>query len=53
MKKPCDDCTVNLEQAMFYDEVTCFKTCVAWQRWRTIAKDIGGGNNASSFRTTT
>lgn len=34
MKKPCDDCIVNLEQAMLYDEVTCWKTCKDWAKWR-------------------
>ena len=28
--KPCDNCTVNLEQAFLYDEVTCFQTCKKW-----------------------
>ena len=32
--KPCDNCTVNLEQAAFHDEVTCFKTCKDWKDWK-------------------
>lgn len=33
MKKPCNNCNVNLEQAIFQDEVTCFKTCKEWKEW--------------------
>jgi len=33
MKKPCDNCTINIEQAIDNDEVTCFKTCKKWQKW--------------------
>jgi len=26
MDRPCDSCTVNIVQAILYDEVTCFHT---------------------------
>ncbi len=32
--KPCDECTVKLEQTVLYDEVTCFKTCKYWLEWK-------------------
>ncbi len=34
MTKPCDNCGVNIEQAILYDEVICFETCQKWQEWR-------------------
>ena len=34
MEKPCDKCTVNLEQAAFSDEVSCFRNCSDFARWR-------------------
>lgn len=32
--KPCDSCTINLEQAILNDEVTCYRTCKEWQDWK-------------------
>lgn len=34
MKKPCDNCVTNMEQALLYDEVVCFKTCERWKEWK-------------------
>uniref|UniRef100_A0A6M3L2T2 Uncharacterized protein n=1 Tax=viral metagenome TaxID=1070528 RepID=A0A6M3L2T2_9ZZZZ len=34
MKKPCDDCTTNIDQAIQCDEVTCYQTCEEFKKWR-------------------
>jgi len=34
IQKPCDDCTVNIEQAILYDEVSCFGSCESFKEWR-------------------
>jgi len=41
MKKPCDNCGVNIEQAILYDEITCYRTCRAWQEWRQVQDILG------------
>ena len=33
LKKPCDDCSTNVEQAILYDEVQCYRSCSKWLRW--------------------
>ena len=34
LAKPCDDCSTNIDQAMYQDEVTCYKTCKAFKEWQ-------------------
>lgn len=31
--KPCDNCTINIDQAIQFDEVICYLTCEKWQEW--------------------
>lgn len=33
MRKPCDNCTVNVEQAIDNEEITCYLTCEKWLQW--------------------
>lgn len=41
---PCETCTTSLEQSVLCDEVTCFKTCRDWARWKGIqVVAIAGG----------
>jgi hypothetical protein len=30
---PYSTCTVNMEEAILYDEVVCYRTCEKWQEW--------------------
>jgi len=34
MDKPCDNCTVNIEEAILYDEVMCYLSCKDFRLWR-------------------
>ena len=34
MQKPCNNCGVNIEQAILYDEVLCYKTCKRFKDWQ-------------------
>ena len=36
LMKPCDNCGKNIQQAILYDDVTCFKTCKKWLKWRKL-----------------
>lgn len=33
--KPCNDCTRNLEEAIFYDAISCYRHCKDFKEWRT------------------
>lgn len=36
MSACCDKCETNLEQAMFYDDVICHRSCCAWQKENNV-----------------
>jgi len=36
--KPCDKCSTNIEQAIMFDEITCYLTCKKWKRWSKKTK---------------
>ncbi len=33
MSKPCNNCSTNIEQAIYQDEITCYQTCKKWLGW--------------------
>ncbi len=39
MTKPCDNCTTNIDQAINYDEVTCFQTCNKFKQWQSSREE--------------
>lgn len=32
--KPCDGCMTKIDQAVIYDEVTCYETCEKLKEWQ-------------------
>jgi len=34
LMKPCDNCTVNIQQYLDHDEITCYLTCKKFKEWR-------------------
>lgn len=38
-KRPCDGCGTNIEQAVQWDEVTCWTTCEKWKAWIESVKE--------------
>lgn len=49
LTKPCDDCSTNIDQAMYQDEITCYKTCKAFKEWQgkvVIYDESGFGSGA-------
>jgi len=39
MNKPCENCRINIEQAILYDEVDCYLTCEKFKEWKK--KEVG------------
>jgi len=50
LERPCDTCRRNLEEAILFDEVTCFQTCKEWQKWREEQEMLGKAREAQSSR---
>lgn len=46
MKKPCDNCTTNIDQAILYDEITCYLTCKIFKRWQKWASANRSASNS-------
>lgn len=40
-ESPCKDCPVKIDQAILYDEVTCYKTCQKWLDWKRQIEQCG------------
>ncbi len=35
MTNPCENCSVKIDQSILYDEVSCFRTCTEFKKWRS------------------